>query len=70
MQEFRRLTTELGEEIQLQRMNPDSKHREIDIEVKAKGSRRAMEQVLELDEANEIFCRNSRPCKGRPEGSG
>ena len=29
-----------------------------------------MEQVLELDEANEIIRWSSRPCKGRPEGSG
>ena len=32
--------------------------------------RRAMEQVLELDEANEIVRWSSRPCEGRPEGSG
>ena len=51
-------------------MNHDSKHREIDTEVKAKEPRRAMEQVLELDEANETVRWSSRPCEGRPEGSG
>ena len=62
MQEFRRL--------QQLRMNHDSKHREIDTEVKAKDPRRAMEQVLELDEAIETVRWSSRPCEGRPEGSG
>ena len=50
-------------------MNHDSKHHEIDTEVKAKDPRRAMEQVLELDEANETVRWSSRPCEGRPEGS-
>ena len=71
MQETRRLSgTKLREEIQQLRMNHDSKHREIVTEVKAKGPRRAMEQVLELDEANETVRWSSRPCEGRPEGSG
>ena len=43
------LSTKLREEIQQLRMNHDSKHLEIDTEVKAKEPRRAMEQVLELD---------------------
>ena len=47
------LSTKLREGIQQLRMNHDSKHREIDTEFKAKEPRRAMEQVLELDEANE-----------------
>ena len=64
------LNTKLREEIQQLRMNHDSKHREIDNEVKAKGPRRAMEQVLELDEANVTVRWSSRPCEGRPEGSG
>ena len=64
------LSTKLREEIQQLRMNHDSKHREIDTEVKAKEPRREMEQVLELDEANEIIRWSSWPCEGRPEGSG
>ena len=64
------LSTKLREEIQQLRMNHDSKHREIDTEVKAKEPRRAMEQVLELDEANETVRWSSRPCEGRSEGSG
>ena len=59
----------LREEIQQLRMNHDSKHREIDTEVKTKDPRRAMEQVLELDEANETVRWSSQPCEGRPEGS-
>ena len=51
-------------------MNHDSKHREIDTVVKAKGPRRAMEHVLELDEANGTVRWSSRPCEGRSEGSG
>ena len=71
MQEFRRLlSTKLREEIQQLRMNQDSKHREVDTEVKMKDPRRAMEQVLELDEANETVRWSSPPCEGRPEGSG
>ena len=58
------LSTKLREETQQLRMNHDSKHHEIDT------PRRAMEPVLELDEANEIIRWNSRPCEGRPEGSG
>ena len=58
------LSTKLREEIQQLGMNHDSKHREIDTEVKAKGPRRAMEQVLELDEANETVRWSSRPCEG------
>ena len=64
------VSTTLREEIQQLRMNHDSKHREIDTEVKAKDPRRSMEQVLELDEANETVRWSSRPCEGRPEGSG
>ena len=64
------LSTKLREEIQQLRMNHDSKHHEIDTEVRTKDPRRAMEQVLELDEANETVRWSSRPCKGRPEGSG
>ena len=64
------LSTKLREEIQQLRMNHDSKQREIDTEVQAKDPRRAMEQVLELDEANETVRWSSRPCEGRPEGSG
>ena len=59
-----------SEDLQQLRMNHDSKHREIDTEVKAKDPRRAMEQVLELDEAIETVRWSSRPCEGRPEGSG
>ena len=63
------LSTKLREEIQQLRMNHDSKHREIDTEVKTKDPRRAMEQVLELDEANETVRWSSQPCGGRTEGS-
>ena len=64
------LSTKLREEIQQLRMNHDSKHREIDTEVKTKDPRRAMEQVLELDETNETVRWSSRLCEDRPEGSG
>ena len=64
------LNTKLREEIQQLRMNHDSKHREIDTEVNTKDPRRAMEQVLELDETNETVRWSSRLCEGRPEGSG
>ena len=64
------LSTKLREEIQQLRMNHDSKHREIDTEVKTKEQRRAMEQVLELDDANETVQWSSRLCEGRSEGSG
>ena len=72
MQEFRRLSTRgLREKIQQLRMNHDSKHREIDTEVNTKDPRRAMEQVLELDEDKTKTVRwSSRLCEGGPEGSG
>ena len=70
MQEFRRLSTRSCARIQQLKMNHDSKHREIDTEVKMKDPRRAMEQVLELDETIETVRWSSRLCEDRPEGSG
>ena len=70
MQEFRKFSAKSCARKIQQLVNNYSKHLEIDTEVKAKGPRRAMEQVLEFNEANQTVRWSSRPCEGRPEGFG